>query len=457
MEQELEFERRQKDIVSPVRLSPSGGRHVEIAFDEPEISSNGGALVMREVIESSGLLQRLAVEISDNRDPSRIKHQTVDLLTQRVTQIVLGYEDANDCDQLRHDSAVRASVGKLDEGDLLASQPTMTRLENRVGLRDLVRLFYAMIDDFLDSYGKPPEALVLDLDPTAHVLYGQQELGLFNAHYDGYCIMPFHLYEGTSGKLIATVIRPGTVPKQPEIIALLKRVVRRIRSRFPDAQLIFRADSHHCRPEVLEWLESANVNYVVGLATNAVVRREVRPLVEQVRLLERDGMKCVRRFHSFSYSARSWRRRRRVVARVEATSSGTDSRFIVTDLCHVGAKYLYETVYCGRARAELMIKEHKVFLRSDRTSCRTAFANQFRLMMHSAAYVLLHRLRETALAGTAFASANFQTIRLRLLKVAARVQIGRTFTRFHFPANLPEEVKKVYLRIALFGAVAVDT
>lgn len=457
MQEEPNFERRQEDFLSSVALSRCSGKRVEIAFDEPELSSNGGALALGEVAKKSGLLRRLAHEISDDRDPSRIRHQTVDLLMQRVTQIALGYEDANDCDELRHDVAIRAAVGKLNEGDFLASQPTMTRLENRVGLRDLIRLFYAMIDDFLDSYDKTPQALVLDLDPTAHVLYGQQELGLFNAHYGGYCIMPFHLYEGTSGKLIATVLRPGTVPKQPEIIALLKRVVRRIRSRFPGTRLIFRADSHHCRPEVLEWLEAANVNYVLGLATNAVVRREVQPLVEHVRSLERNGMKSVRRFHSFDYSARSWHRRRRVIARVEATFTGTDSRFIVTDLRHASAKYLYEVAYCGRARAELMIKEHKLFLHSDRTSCRTAFANQFRLMMHSAAYVLLHRLRETALAGTAFANATFQTIRLRLLKIATRVQTAKTFTRFHFPANLSSEVKKVYFRIAFFGAVSAVT
>ena len=183
MQEEPNFERRQEDFLSSVALSRCSGKRVEIAFDEPELSSNGGALALGEVAKKSGLLRRLAHEISDDRDPSRIRHQTVDLLMQRVTQIALGYEDANDCDELRHDVAIRAAVGKLNEGDFLASQPTMTRLENRVGLRDLIRLFYAMIDDFLDSYDKTPQALVLDLDPTAHVLYGQQELGLFNAHY----------------------------------------------------------------------------------------------------------------------------------------------------------------------------------------------------------------------------------------------------------------------------------
>jgi len=268
-------------------------------------------------------------------------------------------------------------------------------------------------------------------------VYGDQQMALFNAHYDEYCLMPFHVYEGITGRLIATVLRPGKTPTKEEILALLKRIVRRIRGRFPHTTLIFRADSHHTKPEVLDWLEKNGVHYALGLATNAVLRREVEPLLSRAASIQREEWTRFRCFHSFEYGAETWSRPRRVVARIEATALGTDARFVVTDLDGVGAKVVYETLYCDRGNAELMIKEHKCFLKSSRTSCTTAEANQFRLFLHSAAYVIMHGLRETVLKGTGMATATFDTIRLRLLKVAARVQTGRTFVRFHLPAACP--------------------
>jgi hypothetical protein len=265
--------------------------------------------------------------------------------------------------------------------------------------------------------------------------------------------MPFHVYEGLSGKLIATVIRPGKTPTKEEIISLMKRIVRRIRQRFPNTTLIFRADSHHCKPAVLSWLEANNVRYVIGIGTNAVLRREVAHLCEQVTRLYQQEMKAIRRFHSFAYAAKSWGdSKRRIVARVQTTFLGPDARFIVTDLHDASAKCLYETVYCDRGSAELMIKEHKCFLHSDRTSCNSALANQFRLMLHSAAYVILHAIRQTALRGTELARATFRTIQLRLLKVAARVEVAKTFVRFHLSANTSAVVVTAFKRCAKLGA-----
>ena len=248
--------------------------------------------------------------------------------------------------------------------------------------------------------------------------------------------MPFHVYEGLTGRLISTIIRPGKTPTDVEILALLKRIVRRTRKRFPKATLIFRADSHHTKPAVLDWLEANDMRYVLGLATNKVLQREVEPMLGPMKETQRRLMDKRRRFHSFSYAAGTWSRERRVVARLEATSAGTDARFIVTDL-QGKASFLYEKVYCDRGNVELMIKEHKNFLKSSRTSCHRAEANQFRLFLHSAAYVIMHGLRATALKGTELANATFDTIRLRLLKIAARVQIGKTFVRFHLPKNCP--------------------
>lgn len=421
----------------PMEFSPSGHVRVQATFDEPEMSSDGGALLIREAALANGLVAALASAIKDDRFAPMVEHTVKDLVMQRVVQICHGYEDANDCDKLSDDPAMKAAVGRLPGGSGLASQPTMTRLENRVGRRDLVRIFYAIVDNFLASYPSAPPLMVIDMDPTVNRVYGDQQLALFNAHYNDYCLMPFHVYEGTSGKLITTILRPGKTPTFDEILGLLKRIVKRIRARFPGVPLLFRADSHHTKPEVLDWLEANGVHYVLGLGTNPVLAREAKPLADRATEFYRGSWREFRGFHSFRYAAGTWRRDRRVVARVEATTLGTDTRFVVTDLESAGAKMLYEEVYCARGNAELMIKEHKCFLKSSRTSCTSALANQFRLFLHSAAYVVMHSFRGTVLKGTELAAATFESIRLRLLKVAARIESGKTFVRFHLPAASP--------------------
>lgn len=432
-------------------FSPLGRTRVQVAFDEPELSSDGGALLMREAAELNGIVDRMVSCIRDERSQSYVKHTIKELLTQRVMQICQGYEDANDCDFLKDDVAFKIAVGRRPDAAALGSQPTMTRLENAVGRKDLIRLFNGFVEHFLDSYETAPEFIVIDMDPTPNRVYGGQQLALFNAHYDEYCLMPFHIYEGLTGRLIATVVRPGKTPTKKEIVGLLRRIVRRIRCRFPKTAIVFRADSHHTKPEVMDWLEANDVHYILGLGTNARLKKIMADTVGTAAKIQgRDGV-TFRRCHSFHYAAGTWSRERRVVARVEATCQGVDTRFIVTDLPG-RAKFLYEIVYCGRARAELMIKEHKCFLKSSRTSCHTAEANQFRLFMHSAAYVVMHGFRETVLQGTRLATATFDTIRLRLLKVAARVETGKTFVRFHMPEKSP--VADLFARTSLL-AVAI--
>jgi hypothetical protein len=423
---------------------------VQVVFDEPELSSDGGALLLREAAEINGIIDAMVSAIRDPRDQAYVRHTLRELLTERTMLICHGYEDANDCDTMRDDVALKVAAGRAPHDDALASQPTMTRLENSVTLRDLIRLFYVFVDNFIGSYESAPELIVIDMDPTPNRVYGDQQLALFNAHYDQYCLMPFHVYEGLTGRLIATVVRPGKTPSKEEIIALLKRVVRRIRARFPHTTIMFRADSHHTKPEVMDWLESNDVRYVTGMATNAVLRRELQAIAERAACIQRDEFSTFRCYHSFSYAADTWSRQRRIIARVEATHRGIDVRFIVTDMDNAGAKMLYDTVYCGRGNAELMIKEHKCFLKSSRTSCTSAEANQFRLYLHSAAYVIMHGLRETALRGTELATATFDTIRLRLLKVAARVESGKTFVRFHLPACCP--TKRVFQTVSAMAA-----
>ena len=333
------------------------------------------------------------------------------------------------------------TAGRLPEADALASQPTMSRLENRVSLKELLRIAYALVDQVIASFDRAPEAIVLDLDPTSDAVHGNQQMALFNAFEDEYCFMPFHLYDGLSGKLITTVLRPGKTPTDQEIISVLKRVVKRLRKAFPKTRLIFRADSHNTKPAVMDWLEKHATDFATGLAINGRLKEQFAGVLEEARLKHKRTGRDVRMFAAEFYQAKSWSRARRVICRVLITANGEDMRFIVTSFEHSGAKYLYETVYCGRGAMELMIKDHKNGLRSDRTSCHQFTANQFRLFLHSAAYVVMHYLRSVRLKGTQLAHAQFDTIRLRLLKIGTRVENGKTRILLHFPkvcANIPE-------------------
>lgn len=413
------------------------GKKVKVAFDEPNTSSDGGAVLLREAAEQNSIIEQLAAVVKDQRDSSYVQHTLEELFSQRVVQICQGYEDACDCNSLKDDPAIKMATGGDPLDQPLSSQSTMTRLENNVGIRDLIRMGYVLLDNFLDSYNSAPEMIVIDMDPTPNRTYGDQQMSLFNTHYGGYCLMPFHVYEGLTGKLITTVIRPGKTPTDKEILAILKRIKKRIRARFPDTKLLLRADSHHTKPAVLDWLEENGVDYVLGMATNNILKRRTAGIEQEASAGYERTLKKYRRFHSFGYSAGTWSRWRRIISRTEASAAGMDTRFVVTSLEQTGAKYLYETVYSARGNAELFIKEHKSFLYSARTSCNTKEANQFRLFLHSAAYVIMHNMREKFLQGTELANKTFGSIRLRLLKLAARVEVGKTYVRLHLPAAAP--------------------
>jgi hypothetical protein len=297
-----------------------------------------------------------------------------------------------------------------------------------------MRLAYVLGDAFLDSYkGRAPAMMVIDVDPSAHLTYGDQQLRLFNTHVDDYCMMPFYVYEGLTGRMITALVRPGKTPSGQEVVALLSRIVAHIRTRFPDTTLVFRADSHHCRKEVLDYCEDHHVEYVIGLSPNAVLNRESQWVKDDVAGLWQQTFRTTRRFHTFGYKAGTWREHRRVICRAQCSAMGKDLRYILTSFNGASNEYVYEQLYCGRGKAELWIKESKLDLSSDRSSCTKATANQFRLLLSVAAYQLLHGLREEALAETRSCACDFGRIRSCLLEVAARVEAGKTFIRLHLP------------------------
>lgn len=414
--------------------------HVEVAFDEPLVSSDGGALLLRQIDQTLGVTEQLAASIADPRRNGSIAHLIEEMLRQRVYQIACGYPDANDCNSLRADPVFKTAVGRHPVKDAdLASQPTVTRLENAVTVRDLLRMAYAFIDLFIRSYKTPPRSIILDMDPTADVVYGDQQLRLFNAFEDEYCLMPFHVYEGYSGKFITTVLRPGKTPTAAEIISVLKRIVRRLRKAWPNVVILFRADGHHTKPEVMTWLEAHNIRFATGLSQNPKLNRLFAGTIHRAtRRFERYG-RPVRMYASGHYAAKTWSKKRRVICRVLVSELGADVRYIVTSQDAAEDKYLYERVYCARGRMELFIKDHKTHLESDRTSCTDKHANQFRLFLHSAAYVIMHAMRTLMDRGSALAKAQFDTLRLKLLKLGARLEPLSRCLRFHLPTSCPEQ------------------
>lgn len=364
------------------------GKKVEADFGGGNVTTDGGAMFLRLVESKVGIIDRIVSCLPDRRHASYVRHSLEEMIQQRVFQIACGYEDANDCNDLRGDPGFKAACGRLPiSGEELASQPTMSRLENSVRKADLYRIARAFVDGFLASYASPPDAIILDLDDTDDTTHGAQQLSLFNGYFDEHCFLPLHIYEGQSGKLITTILRPGRRPSGKEVVAILKRVVIHIRKAWPHVQIFVRADSHFSVPEVHVFCEDQKVYYVLGQAGNERLAKLGHPLLEQAQQLYQTTKKKVRLFGSFLYQASTWSKPRRIVFKAEVTPEGTNPRFVVTNLESSQASFIYDHIYCARGKMEGFIKDHKTYLRSDRTSCHRFTANQFRLFLHSAAYV----------------------------------------------------------------------
>ena len=436
-----------------------GGKKVEAAFDGGTLTSDAGALLLRAVDRRTGIIDRLVDGLREWRDPRYVVHTLADLVRQRVFQIALGYEDADDGDTLRGDPALKAACERLPiTGPDLASQPTLSRLENRVSRTQLMRMAYALGDVFIASFPQPPAQLLLDLDDTGDTVHGTQQLALFNTHYGEYAYQPLHIYDGLSGRLITTVLRPGCRARGSDIVKILHRVVSRLRSAWPQVQILIRGDSHFSVPEVHDLCRAEGLHFVLGQSPNSKLNALVAGTLAQAQALfdaaarqHKDNVSAdaaeqplppVRLFTEFFYQAKSWQRPLRIVAKAEVSARGTNTRFVVTNLNTSQPSFVYQQAYAGRGAMENFIKNHKTFLHSDRTSCHRFEANQFRLLLHSAAYMLLHALQEQLLAGTPLRHVYFNTLQQRLLKVAARVVERATVIRFHWPTCFP--LKEIY-------------
>jgi hypothetical protein len=429
-----------------LEFHPLGNRDVVGCFDGGRITSDGGGLLLREVDHRLGLLDRLADCFADYRNPNSIEHSVRSLVAQRVYGLALGYEDLNDHDALRADSALALLVGKRDligdkrerardKGHPLAGSSTLNRLElatPTTAATDRYKKIAAdapafdrlLVDLFLESHAKAPREIWLDLDATDDPLHGQQEGRFFHGYYGCYCYLPLYIFCGEH--LLCARLRPSNQDGATGSIEELERIVTQIRASWPRTRIVIRGDSGFCRDAIMSWCEANGVRYVLGLARNKRLHRALgREMAEARREHERTG-KPARRFRDFRYRTRaSWSCERRVVGKAEYLPNKANPRFVVTNLplSRAGARHLYEKLYCIRGEMENRIKEQQLGLFADRTSTATLRANQLRLYFASFAYVLMHGLRRLGLEGTQHAKAQCTTIRLKLLKIGARIRI----------------------------------
>lgn len=442
--------------VSPLQFSSLGRQAVIADFEGGRLTSDAGALLLREMAHKLGLFEAIDAAIPDPRNPVFIIHEQRELIAQRVTAIALGYEDLNDHQNLRNDPLLQVVAGRAPDLEVpLASPPTLCRLENRVDRKALVKIAEAFVDQFIAAHPNPPEHLVLDLDATDDRVHGRQEERFFQGYYDCYCYLPLYVFAGD--ELLAAYLRPSNIDGAKHSRALLKLLVGKLRAVWPDVRIAVRGDSGFCRWRLMRWCDSHGISYVFGLAKNAVLlRKGVDWFAQAERQFQRTG-EAQRLFGAFAYSASTWDRARRVIVKAEHNAKGANPRFIVTNVPG-DPKELYEELYCQRGEMENRIKEQQLDLFADRTSCHRFLANQFRLLLSAAAYVLVQGLRRTALAGTELARAQVGTIRLKLFKVAARVVVSVRRVVFHLASSYPyqEAFRAAYERL-ISGSPSLGT
>ena len=396
---------------------------VDVSFDAPQISSDGGVIVLRQIDDGLGLTAGFSACLPDERDRTRIQHDRREQTRQRIYQIALGYEDCNDADTLRCDPLLKTVCDRTPNDPVgLSSQPTLSRFENAMDGVTLRRLSAWLEQSYVDSLPSSTEVVVLDIDSTADETHGAQQLSFFHGFYDHHMYHPLLVYDGETGELISALLRPGNSHDSRGAGNVLRRIIRRLRRRFPELGIVVRGDAGFAMPKLMSLLETLNVDYVLGIAKNSRLKGLAQEtMVDAQELAEHLG-RTVRRYTSFEYAAGSWPHTRHIVAKAEHSALGSNPRFVVTTLAGFDAETIYRA-YVQRGRCELYIKDFKCALSADRLSCSSYLANSFRLYLHMAAYRLMLAFRQhVGSVSKSLGRAQFDTLRLRLLKIGAIVQ-----------------------------------
>ena len=444
----------------PFDLPAIARKKLTVDFDGGNQSSDAGVLLLRAAEQRIGVIAAMAAALPDRRDPTRVRHRLWEIIAARVFGICCGYEDGIDHNALRTDPALKMAVGRCPQtGADLASQSTISRFENAPTKKDAARLAGALVDHFT-SCVTPGHRDIFDIDDTFNAAYGGQQLTFWNAHHDERGFASMHIYHASTGLPVATILRPAKTPGGREVRAVVKHLTKRILKTWKRANIIWRGDSHYGRSEAMDWCDDNGTGYIFGLAGNAALDRQVAEISQHLRFWHawstEPKLRC---YTSFEHRVGSWSRPRRVIARIEASLAPDptpempdgmrqeiDVRYVVTSL-DGDAERLYEGVYCQRGQAENLIKLHKAQLASDRTSCTSAVANQIRSMLTTAAFWLMHTVRAAIPPGHALAKAEFNTLRLKLMKIAVRVVEHASRIRAHLPASMAE--KTLFRQIAL--------
>jgi len=419
----------------PLLFSNLKNKKIQADFSGGSLTSDAGAVLLREVDNRIGLINAINRCIPDPRHPFFIVHDQKTMLAQRIFGIALGYEDLNDHQSLRQDPLFQIISERGIKDDMpLASPPTLCRLENRIDRKMLAEIARVFVERFIASYTQAPDELILDFDPTDDPVHGNQEKRFFHGYYDHYCFLPLYVFCGD--QLLAAYLRPADIDGAKHSRAILKLLVQRIRQAWPNVRIIFRGDSGFCRWRLMRWCDKHDVGYIIGLARNAVLTR----LAEQFTSISKIQFEQMRQkqrvFGEFIYAADTWDKQRRVIIKAEHLQQGENTRFIVTNLAGE-SQYLYDQVYCQRGDAENRIKEQQLGLFADRTSCHDFVANQFRVLLSAAAYILMDTLRREGLADTELANAQVCTIRLKLLKIGARITCSVRRIVLHLAGGYP--------------------
>jgi len=419
----------------PLLFSSLGSKKIQADFNGGSLTSDAGALLLREVDKRLGLIDAIDHCIPDPRNEFFLVHSQKTLLAQRIFGITLGYEDLNDHQTLREDPVFQMVSERGIKDDLpLASPPTLCRLENRVDRKSLAAMAGVFVEQFIASHPAPPEEIVLDFDPTDDPVHGNQEKRFFHGYYDHYCFLPLYVFCGT--QLLVAYLRPADIDGARHSRAILKLLVQRFRQAWPKVRIIFRGDSGFCRWRLMRWCDKHDVGYIIGLARNAVLERMSQPWADTSQAQFEPTHQKQRVFGAFMYAADTWDKPRRVIVKAEYLPQGKNTRFVVTNLAG-DPQELYDKLYCQRGEAENRIKEQQLGLFSDRTSCHDFAANQFRVLLSAAAYILMDTLRREGLVDTELANAQVSTIRLKLLKIGARITCSVRRIVLHLAGGYP--------------------
>jgi hypothetical protein len=414
-----------KEFTANLPLNFTTQKPLDVKFSGLDLSSDAGLLLVKQAEENLKVCEGMTNCLEDNREQHKVKHPLFQLVSQRIYQIAAGYEDTNDSNYLRHDPIFKIICDKIPQigAELLASQPTISRLENQISQQEIKAIRRFFVDKFIQNYHEIPQQIVLDIDGWDALTHGHQQLSLFHGYYGHEIYFPVLINEAKSGYPLILQLRAGNSHAGKGVLGLLRWLFWRLRKAWPSLKIILRGDGGFSLPEIMNLCERKDVKYVFGFSSNAVLKRKIDYLLDLARLQYFRTQEKARLFDDVYYAANTWEKPRRIVMKAEWLEKGANPRFLVTNL-ETEAQELYDNFYVQRgATSEHRIKEFKLGLNADRLSCRKFIVNQFRLFLCQAAYILMLEIRASA-QGTRLSTAQVSRLRETLIKIAAKVSVS---------------------------------